>query len=220
MRATMHNARTGKNGIFLARHNDRQFDINKADHIKEDNSKENVYWHWMQEEQPQMTFEEAEAAFYEKYCRSYLDAQNNRYKKQRHAERVKSMDEYRTTPQTCPEEVIWAIGNQNDTISPRILKNIIQEQINWEQKNFPGVRVLDVSLHMDEASPHIHERRVFSIQIRKGIRLLDKIKHLNKWGLAYLTRISLKADITTENRLLAKSVEIIFCRYARNTDCR
>ena len=103
MRATMHNARTGKNGVFLARHNDRQFDINKADHIKEDNSKENVYWHWMQEEQPQMTFEEAEAAFYEKYCRSYLDAQNNRYKKQRHAERVKSMDEYRTTPQTCPE---------------------------------------------------------------------------------------------------------------------
>lgn len=136
MRATMHNARTGKNGIFLARHNDRQFDINKADHIKEDNSKENVYWHWMQEEQPQMTFEEAEAAFYEKYCRSYLDAQNNRYKKQRHAERVKSMDEYRTTPQTCPEEVIWAIGNQNDTISPRILKNIIQEQINWEKKIF------------------------------------------------------------------------------------
>ena len=34
MRATMHNARTGKNGVFLARHNDRQFDINKADHIK------------------------------------------------------------------------------------------------------------------------------------------------------------------------------------------
>ena len=183
MRATMHNARTGKNGIFLARHNDRQFDINKADHIKEDNSKENVYWHWMQEEQPQMTFEEAEAAFYEKYCRSYLDAQNNRYKKQRHAERVKSMDEYRTTPQTCPEEVIWAIGNQNDTISPRILKNIIQEQINWEQKNFPGVRVLDVSLHMDEASPHIHERRVFLYTDSQGHKAIGQNKALEQMGI-------------------------------------
>ena len=137
----------------------------------------------MQEEQPQMTFEEAEAAFYEKYCRSYLDAQNNRYKKQRHAERVKSMDEYRTTPQTCPEEVIWTIGNQNDTISPRILKNIIQEQINWEQKNFPGVRVLDVSLHMDEASPHIHERRVFLYTDSQGHKAIGQNKALEQMGI-------------------------------------
>lgn len=183
MRATMHNARTSKNGVFLARHNDRQFDINKADHIESDRSKENVYWHWMQEEQPQMTFEEAEAVFYEKYCRNHLDAQNNRYKKQRHAERVKNMDEYRTTPQTCPEEVIWAIGKQGDTIPPRMLKNIIQEQINWEQKTFPGVYVLDVSLHMDEASPHIHERRVFLYTDSQGHKVVGQNKAFEQMGI-------------------------------------
>ena len=93
------------------------------------------------------------------------------------------MDEYRTTPQTCPEEVIWAIGNQNDTISPRILKNIIQEQINWEQKNFPGVRVLDVSLHMDEASPHIHERRVFLYTDSQGHKAIGQNKALEQMGI-------------------------------------
>ena len=183
IRATMHNARTGKNGVFLARHNDRQFNTDKAEHIEASRSKENVYWHWMQEEQPQMTFEEAEFAFYEKYCRNHLDAQNSRYKKQRHIERVKSMDEYRTASQTCPEEVIWAIGNQDDTISPRILKNIIQEQINWEQKTFPGVYVLNVSLHMDEASPHIHERRVFLYTDSQGHKAVGQNKALEQMGI-------------------------------------
>lgn len=60
------------------------------------------------------------------------------------------MDEYRKSPQTCPEEVILQIGKMGDTIPADMMARIIQEQINWEQQQFPGVKVLDVALHMDE----------------------------------------------------------------------
>lgn len=63
----MHNARRGRYGAFSPKHNDRQFDISNAEHIDPERSKNNIYWHWLQKESPQVTFEEAEAAFYEKY---------------------------------------------------------------------------------------------------------------------------------------------------------
>lgn len=33
MRATIHNGRTGKDGAYNTKHNDRQFDIRNAEHI-------------------------------------------------------------------------------------------------------------------------------------------------------------------------------------------
>ena len=36
MRATIHNGRTGKDGAYNTRHNDRQFDISHAEHKARD----------------------------------------------------------------------------------------------------------------------------------------------------------------------------------------
>ena len=33
MKLTRHNGRTGKNGVYNPKHNDRQFDIDNSDHI-------------------------------------------------------------------------------------------------------------------------------------------------------------------------------------------
>lgn len=160
MRATIHNGRTGKDGAYNTKHNDRQFDIRNAEHIDPERVKNNRYWNWTGN--PKMSFEDAEAAFYEQHIKQHLDAQNARYRAQRHAERAKTMDEYRKSPQTCPEEVILQIGKMGDTIPADMMARIIQEQINWEQQQFPGVKVLDVALHMDEqGAPHIHERRAW-----------------------------------------------------------
>lgn len=166
MRATIHNGRTSNLGAFTPKHNDRNFNISHAEHIDPERVKLNRYWNWTGKE---ITFEDAERAFYEKYIRQHLDAQNARYRAQRHAERVKSMDEYRRSPQTCPEEVILQIGKRGDTIPADMMARIIQEQINWEQKTFPGVRVLNVALHMDEqGAPHIHERRAWVYTDKDG----------------------------------------------------
>lgn len=58
MRATMHNGRAGKSGVFLARHNDRDFDVSMAEHIRKDQSANNWTWHWNIKNDPNMTFED------------------------------------------------------------------------------------------------------------------------------------------------------------------
>lgn len=181
MRATIHNGRTGKDGAYNTKHNDRQFDIRNAEHIDPERVKDNRYWNWTGKE---ITFEAAEQIFYEKYIRKHLDAQNTRYKAQRHAERAKTMDEYRKSPQTCPEEVILQIGKLGDTIPADMMARIIQEQINWEQKQFPGVRVLDVALHMDEqGAPHIHERRAWIYTDKDGNSAISQNRSLEQMGV-------------------------------------
>ena len=182
MRATIHNGRTSTLGAFTPKHNDRNFNINHAEHIDPERVQLNRYWNWTGN--PETTFEAAEQAFYEKHIRKHLDAQNARYKAQRHAERVKSMDEYRRSPQTCPEEVILMIGKAGDTIPADMMARIIQEQINWEQKQFPGVKVLNVALHMDEqGAPHIHERRAWVYTDKDGNFAISQNKSLEQMGV-------------------------------------
>lgn len=181
MRATIHNGRTSHLGAFTPKHNDRNFDINHAEHIDPERVKNNRYWNWTGKE---ITFEAAEQAFYEKHIRKHLDAQNTRYRAQRHAERAKTMDEYRRSPQTCPEEVILQIGKRGDTIPADMMARIIQEQINWEQQQFPGVKVLDVALHMDEqGAPHIHERRAWIYTDKDGNLAISQNRSLEQMGV-------------------------------------
>lgn len=181
MRATIHNGRTSHLGAFTPKHNDRNFNINHAEHIDPERVKDNRYWNWTGKE---ITFEAAEIAFYEKHIRKHLDAQNARYEAQRHAERAKTMDEYRRSPQTCPEEVILQIGKRGDTIPADMMARIIQEQINWEQQQFPGVKVLDVALHMDEqGAPHIHERRAWVYTDKDGNFAISQNKSLEQMGV-------------------------------------
>lgn len=182
MRATIHNGRTSNLGAFTPKHNDRNFNINHAEHINPERVKLNRYWNWTGN--PETTFEAAEVAFYEKHISAHLEAQNARYRAQRHAERAKTMDEYRKSPQTCPEEVILQIGKLGDTIPADMMARIIQEQINWEQQTFPGVRVLDVALHMDEqGAPHIHERRAWVYTDKDDNLAISQNKSLEQMGV-------------------------------------
>lgn len=181
MRATIHNGRTSHLGAFTPKHNDRNFNIKNAEHIDPERVRNNRYWNWTGKE---ITFEAAEIAFYEKYISAHLEAQNARYRAQRHAERAKTMDEYRKNPQTCPEEVILQIGKRGDTIPADMMARIIQEQINWEQKTFPGVKVLNVALHMDEqGAPHIHERRAWVYTNKDGNFAISQNKALEQMGV-------------------------------------
>lgn len=182
MRATIHNGRTSHLGAFTPKHNDRNFNISHAEHIDPERVKDNRYWNWTGN--PETTFEAAEIAFYEKHISAHLEAQNAKYMAQRHAERVRSMDEYRRSPQTCPEEVILMIGKAGDTIPADMMARIIQEQINWEQKQFPGVKVLNVALHMDEqGAPHIHERRAWVYTDKDGNTAISQNKSLEQMGV-------------------------------------
>lgn len=181
MRMTIHNGRAGKNGVYSPKHNDRQFDISSAEHIDPERMPGNIYWNWTGEN---VSFEDAEKAFYEEHCREYLDAVNRRHKEQRHPERVRDMDAYRTARQTCPEETLFMIGNRDEHLPPKTLRAICEDLRNWEENTVSGLKVLDIALHVDEeGAPHIHMRRAWIYRDENGTESIAQSKALQAAGI-------------------------------------
>lgn len=182
MRMTIHNGRAGKNGTYSPKHNDRNFDISSAEHIDPERMPGNVYWNWTGKKD--ISFEDCEKAFYEEHCREYLDAVNRRHREQRHPERVRDMDAYRTARQTCPEETLLMIGNKNEYLPPRTLRAICEKLKDWEENTVSGLRVLDMALHVDEeGAPHIHMRRAWIYRDENGIESIAQSKTLQAAGI-------------------------------------
>lgn len=181
MRMTVHNGRAGKNGVYSPKHNDRQFDISSAEHIDPERMPGNVYWNWTGKN---ISFEDAEKEFYELHCREHLDAVNQRHREQRHPERVRDMDAYRTARQTCPEETLLMIGNKDEYLPPRTLRAICERLKDWEENTVSGLKVLDFALHVDEqGAPHIHMRRAWIYRDENGIESIAQSKALQAAGI-------------------------------------
>lgn len=182
MRMTIHNGRAGKNGTYSPKHNDRNFDISSAEHIDPERMPGNVYWNWTGKKN--ISFEDCEKAFYEEHCRAHLDAVNRRHREQRHPERVRDMDAYRTARQTCPEETLFMIGNRDEHLPPKTLRAICEDLRNWEENTVPGLRVLDMALHVDEqGAPHIHMRKAWIHRDKNGIESIAQNKALQAAGI-------------------------------------
>lgn len=182
MRMTIHNARTSKLGAFTPRHNDRNFDISHAEHIDPERTGGNIYWNWTGESD--ISFEDAEKLFYEQHCRTHLDAKNARYVAQRHPERVRTMDEYRQNPRTCPEETLLMIGNKNEYVPAKTLQAICEDLRNWEEKQIPGLKILNMALHVDEqGAPHIHMRKAWIYRDENGTESISQGKALEGAGI-------------------------------------
>lgn len=182
MRMTIHNGRAGKNGTYNPKHNDRNFDTSSAEHIDPERMPGNVYWNWTGKKD--ISFEDCEKAFYEEHCRAHLDAVNRRHREQRHPERVRDMDAYRTARQTCPEETLLMIGNKDEHLPPRTLRAICEGLRNWEENTVPGLRVLDMALHVDEeGAPHIHMRKAWIYRDENNVESIAQSKALQAAGV-------------------------------------
>lgn len=181
MRMTIHNGRAGKNGTYSPKHNDRQFDTSRAEHIDPERMPGNVYWNWTGEN---VSFEDAEKAFYEEHCREYLDAVNQRHREQRHPERVRDMDAYRTARQTCPEETLFMIGNRDEHLPPKTLRAICEKLKDWEESTVSGLKILDMALHVDEeGAPHIHMRKAWIYRNENNVESIAQSKTLQAAGI-------------------------------------
>lgn len=186
-RANGHRSRKGTNGkVINAKHNDRNFDVSKADHISENLIDKNVIWKYVDvneggekeeekkaaEEQKsesefRETLDEYEEKVYEKYFSTALEKRNEKQIKARHKDRVQNMEQYRLNAKSCPEESIWTIGNRDNRIEPELLQTIWEEFTAWHKETYPNVLMLDATLHLDEpnAAPHIHRRDVWRYEV-------------------------------------------------------
>ena len=199
MRAPRHNGRSGKHGVYNPKHNDRKFDIANSEHIDAEREKQNIYWdcyrgyvqnpsdetlrNWGPVE-PEASFHDIEKMYYEDHYSDFIKGQNARNEKNRHPERNRITEDLLKNKMTCPEETIFQIGKEGEHISGEQLFHIAD----FFMKRFEGmfgdhVHILDFALHMDETTPHIHERHVFDCENKYGELCPQQEKALEALGI-------------------------------------
>ena len=191
MKATRHNGRSGKHGTYDAKHNDRRFDVENSEHIDTERTKMNVYWDCYQgyslqsdkDERARFTFTEIEKAYYVEKYSDHVDGQNERNRKARHYDRVKTIDAILENNKTCPEETLLQLGNMDGAVSADVLAQVSAEYFEEFNRRYGShVHILDWALHLDEATPHIHERHVFDAVNQYGELCPQQDKALEELG--------------------------------------
>ena len=191
MRASRHNGRSGKHGVYDVKHNDRNFDVANSEHIDAERTKLNVYWDCYQgyclngdTSERKMTFTEIEKAYYFEHYGDHVDAQNERNEKAGHAERNRTTDDVLKNNKTCPEESILQLGNIDCSVTPDVLAKVVAEFFEEFEKRYGShVHILDWALHLDEATPHVHVRQVYDALNKYGELCPQQEKALEELGV-------------------------------------
>jgi len=124
-RATRHNGRAGKNGVYNPKHNDRDFDVNNSDHIDAERFRQNIMWNCYhglykvedEEDDETKRFERIERTYYYEHYQKHIEEQNRRNVKNGHAERNRTVDDVLKNSKTCPEETLLQIGNMQQAVT-------------------------------------------------------------------------------------------------------
>lgn len=178
IRVTSHSGRTGS-----ARHNDRDFDIQKADHIDPERTDDNLTYCIY----PGMSFQDAELHYYKMTFGGELRLQNERYKAQGHHERVRTMEQVISTKNKAPDELILQIGDKDADIDPDTFISAVNDYVawhdTWNKAHGNHITVLNGAIHLDETSPHYHERKTYVYQDEYGHNYLGQEKALEQAGL-------------------------------------
>ena len=190
MRASRHNGRSGKHGVYDVKHNDRNFDVANSEHIDAERTKLNVYWDCYQgyclngdTSERKMTFTEIEKAYYFEHYGDHVDAQNERNEKAGHAERNRTTDDVLKNNKTCPEESILQLGNIDCSVTPDVLAKVVAEFFEEFEKRYGShVHILDWALHLDESTPHVHVRQVYDALNKYGELCPQQEKALEELG--------------------------------------
>ena len=186
LRVSQHSGRQGS-----AKHNDRSFLMGRSDswrqehapHIDTARTGQNVCWTW----DGQTDVEASERAWYAEAYQQAQEQTNARYRREGHADRCKTTDQLYEGRLTRPEELILQVGKQTDAIDPADLAQAVDRYLDkldeWDTAHGGHMHVLSIALHVDEASPHLHIRRVWDYTDRDGLCRLGQAKALEAAGV-------------------------------------
>lgn len=178
MKLTAHNARVDSSGL----HNDRQFDLDYAPHI--DRSKVMLDQFWTYNGESDKPLNEIELDFYKKHFLKSIKEQNRRNVANGHRERNRTLKQFYKADHTRPEDKILQLGNKNEHPDPALLwECALEYQRRFDEIFGENCKILDMSLHLDEATPHVHIRRVWMYEDENGIEKVGQTKALEKLGI-------------------------------------
>ncbi len=179
MRGTMQNSRSG-----IGRHNDRSFDMDFAPHIDQSRCSENVQMSWRGSASE--GFEADELLYYTRNFQRALMRTNENYIRQGHSERCRDMTDWLISRRTRPEESIFQYGDKDDHPDKETLmlcySEFLKYQEDWNNAHGRPFQILNFALHDDEATPHIHQRRVWKYN-ENGLLKIGQEKALAKAGI-------------------------------------
>ena len=208
MKATFLAGRADSSG----KHNDRNFDISKAKHIEEERIIENKYWTY--NGNTSKTFEQLELEYYTKNFYAHIAAQNERNTKMRHPSRNKTVEQYFRSHRTQPEDVILQVGNKDSHIDKELLwECALEYEKRFSEAYGRSCKILDMALHNDEATPHVHIRRVWigeddyghlQVSQRKGLEALGYVRP--DLDQAYSRTNNPKITFTRQERTLFENI--------------
>ncbi len=177
MRGTRHNGRSGKDGVYNPKHNDRNFDIGNSDHIDPGRIDNNIYWDCYQgyyreedkRERKILSFSEIEKQYYSEHYGDFISGQNERNIKARHPDRCRTLEDLLEDKRIVPEETIYQLGTIDESESAETLLEIFEDfQKEFKARFGDNIHTIDWALHTEEGTPHIHERHVFDVTNRYG----------------------------------------------------
>ena len=194
MRLTRHNGRSGKNGTYNPKHNDRRFDLENSEHIDAERAKRNIYWDCYRgittsdnrnaDAKQDFSFEKVEQMYYTSQYSDFIFLQNERNIKNRHPERNRTVEDLLKNKKTCPEETIYQIGTIEESVPPEILLQVANDFFREMESRFgTHVHILNWALHLDEGTPHIQERHVFDCKNQYGELCPQQEKALEELGI-------------------------------------
>jgi len=178
VRATMHNGRGRNAKGFKVRHNDRDFDTTRAEHINPEPERKNRYFiveaDGTVNNRPQISFETHEKRMYTHLFSETLSKQAERHIKSGHRERIRTPDQYRTAIRTCPEETILMLGTRECHAEPQAFIKAVNLWCQQMQAAYgTHWRLLDGALHFDESTPHCHIRAIWTAEGKDGLQISE-----------------------------------------------
>lgn len=178
VRATMHNGRGRNAKGFKVRHNDRDFDTSRAEHINPEPERKNRYFiveaDGTVNNHPQISFETHEKRMYNHLFSETLSKQAERHIKSGHRERIRTPDQYRTAIRTCPEETILMLGTRECHADKQAFIKAVNRWCQQMQTAYgTHWRLLDGALHFDESTPHCHIRAVWVAEGKDGLQVSE-----------------------------------------------
>lgn len=164
------------------RHNDRNFDLGTAKHIDEARTSENKYYTYNGDYEH--TFVEIEQAFYKEKFSDYVEAQNERNRKAGHKERNQSIEDYYYNKKTRPEDVLLQIGDMySHATGEELWACALKYKDKFEEMFGDKCKILDMALHLDEATPHVHIRRAWLSEDSRGNTQVNMSKCLKEMDI-------------------------------------
>ena len=194
MRVSFHNGRAGKKGTYSDKHNDRNFDLDHADHIDKTKTKDNIYINYVTEkiysheekvENNIESFSDSELKFYEENFGNFIKKRNEKNKKNNNYDRIADAKKIKNMERYAPEEVIFQIGNEdnfNQEDFNTFLK-VYTDFIDWYTEEYPDIKLLNAGVHVDETTPHIHLRQVYTAYDKDGNLFPSQTECLKNMGI-------------------------------------